>query len=129
MHEKNISAGVRTTQKKLKIKIGPLFKIILNILWTDWFHHLFRFFFINVSIILKCKKIQFYLPRSTIFPNRFFPRKNDFVEQFHCRLRNWCWHSLMAMLIPFSSDLFTPGFSPTSRLCFRRSVLPISGSK
>lgn len=70
-----------------------------------------------------------YLPRSTILPNRFLPRKKFFVEQFHLRFRNWCWHSEMARLAPLTSAARTPGFSRTSRRCFRRSVEWMAGSK
>lgn len=68
------------------------------------------------------------LPRSTIFPNKFLPRKKFRVEQFHRRFRNWCWHSLMAIFALLTSAANTPGFSRTSRRCFRRSVVCTAGS-
>lgn len=68
------------------------------------------------------------LPLSTIFPNKFLPRRKFRVEQFHRRFRNWCWHSLMAMFALLTSAANTPGFSRTSRLCFRRSVVCTAGS-
>lgn len=67
-------------------------------------------------------------PRSTIFPNRFLPRRKFRVEQFHRRLRNWCWHSEMAILAPLTNAAKTPGFSRTKRRCFRRSVVCTAGS-
>lgn len=84
----------------------------------------------NEIYIVKLQKsyTKSYVPRSTILPNRFFPRKKFFVEQFHRRLRNWCWHSEMARFAPLTSAANTPGFSRTSRRCLRRSVVCIAGS-
>lgn len=67
-------------------------------------------------------------PRSTILPKRFLPRRKLRVEQFHRRFRNWCWHSVMAMLAPFAIAASTPGFSRASRRCFRLSVAWMAGS-
>lgn len=69
-----------------------------------------------------------YSPRSTILPKRFLPRRKLRVEQFHRRLRNWCWHSVMAIFAPFAIAASTPGFSRASRRCFRLSVAWIAGS-
>lgn len=69
-----------------------------------------------------------YIPRSTILPNRFLPRKKFFVEQFHLRFRNWCWHSEMASFAPLTSAWRTPGFSRTNRRCLRRNVVCMAGS-
>lgn len=77
---------------------------------------------------LRVNHTNYYIPRSTILPNKFFPRKKFFVEQFHRRLRNWCWHSEMARFAPLTSAANTPGFSRTSRRCLRRSVVCMAGS-
>lgn len=69
-----------------------------------------------------------YSPRSTIFPNRFLPRRKLRVEQFHRRLRNWCWHSAIAILAPLAIAASRPGFSRASLRCLRRSVAWIAGS-
>lgn len=80
-------------------------------------------------ILYECiKQKVFYLPRSTILPKRFFPRKKFLVEQFHRRFRNWCWHSEIAKLAPLTRAAKTPGFSRTNRRCFLRNVECMAGS-
>lgn len=69
-----------------------------------------------------------HLPLSTILPNRFFPLRKFFVEQFHRRLRNWNWHSKMAWLAPLLTATSTPGFSLASRRCLRRRLAYTVGS-
>lgn len=87
--------------------------------------NIFSFWKNNKSKKISHKKC---LPRSTIFPNKFFPRKKFRVEQFHRRFRNWCWHSLIAILALLTSAANTPGFSLTKRRCFRRNVVWTAGS-
>lgn len=74
---------------------------------------------LKVSLLL----CRLYSPRSTIFPNRFFPRKKFFVVQFHLRFLNWYWHSCIAWLAPFAMAWSTPGFSLTNFCCFFLKVL------
>lgn len=67
-------------------------------------------------------------PLSTILPNRFFPRRKFLVEQFHRRLRNWCWHSAIAWFAPLATAINTPGFSLANLRCFLLKVAYTVGS-
>lgn len=90
--------------------------------WWWWFYD------VNEQTFYKILNTCSYIPRSTILPNRFLPRKKFFVEQFHLRFRNWCWHSEIARFAPLTNAANTPGFSRTKRRCLRRSVVCMAGS-
>ena len=101
-------------------KCGNLFCFLI----TKIFFRISLVFFFSFLIKWLCV----YLPRSTIFPNRFLPRRKLRVEQFQRRFLNWCWHSLMAKLAPLTRAPNTPGLSRTKRRCFLLSVVCMAGS-